>query len=65
MKLREFRKLLDLTLEEMADCLSDCGRNIGIEEYLDIECHECIPDYRMMAAFKEAFPFASIDKVFF
>lgn len=65
MKLREFRESIDLTLEEMADCLSNDEHYISIGQYLDIECNEIMPDYHFMAIFKEVFPFVSIDEVFF
>lgn len=66
MKLKEFRKFMDIEFEDMATYISTYGGYfISTGKYLDIENEECDPDYNMMAAFKRAFPLASIDKVFF
>lgn len=55
-----FRKELNKTLTEMA---SDIG--ISKSYYEKIEANERNPSYRFISKFKQAFPDADADKIFF
>ena len=60
MKLKEFRQLESLSVEEMAERLG-----ITKSHYYKIEEGYKFPSYKVMKSFKEKFGDASIDEVFF
>lgn len=64
-RLKAFRKNEGLTQEEMAEILSENGYECKQQSYSRVENQSRTPPYRMLLAFKRAFPFDSIDEIFF